>query len=96
MMSRRQGRDKLAGGWVFDMVPRRAAAVDVPQKQEMPMHALLTTVILWLSANFGLPASHDHPLLEFVPERKSSYATRGLPLGSCRWGPYRPACLASG
>jgi hypothetical protein len=46
------------------------SGVEVSQKQEIPMHALLTTVVLWLSANFGLPANHDHPRLEFVPERK--------------------------
>jgi hypothetical protein len=30
------------------------------------MNALLTTVVLWLSANFELPALQDHPRIEFV------------------------------
>jgi hypothetical protein len=34
------------------------------------MNALLTTIVLWLSTNFGLPASYDHPQVEFVPETK--------------------------
>jgi hypothetical protein len=31
------------------------------------MDALLTAVVLWLSANFDLPAIHEHPHVEFVP-----------------------------
>jgi hypothetical protein len=31
------------------------------------MEALLTTIVLWLSANFGLPANYDCPRVEFVP-----------------------------
>ena len=31
------------------------------------MNALLTAIALWLSSNFGLPASHDHPRVEFLP-----------------------------
>jgi hypothetical protein len=31
------------------------------------MTALLTTIVLWLSLNFGLPASLDHPAIEIVP-----------------------------
>jgi hypothetical protein len=34
------------------------------------MNLLLTTIVLWLSTNFGLPASYDHPLVKLVPERK--------------------------
>ena len=34
------------------------------------MNALLTTIVLWLSTNFGLPASYDHPLVQLVPETK--------------------------
>jgi hypothetical protein len=31
------------------------------------MDALLTAIVLWLSANFDLPAKHDHPKIEIVP-----------------------------
>jgi hypothetical protein len=31
------------------------------------MNLLLTTIVLWLSANFSLPASYDHPRVEFAP-----------------------------
>ena len=31
------------------------------------MEVLLTAVMLWLSANFDLPAIHDHPHVEFAP-----------------------------
>src|SRR5262245_56214702 len=31
------------------------------------MNALLTAIVLWLSANFDLPAIHDHPHIEFAP-----------------------------
>ena len=34
------------------------------------MDALLTVIILWLSANFGLPANYEHPRVEFVPPSK--------------------------
>jgi hypothetical protein len=34
------------------------------------MNALMTAIVLWLSANFGLPASFDHPKIEFVPAGK--------------------------
>ena len=34
------------------------------------MNTLLTTIVLWLSTNFGLPANYDHPVVEFVPETK--------------------------
>ena len=30
------------------------------------MNALLTAIALWLSANFGLPATHDLPRVEHV------------------------------
>ena len=32
------------------------------------MNALLTTIVLWLSTNFGLPASYNHPRVEFLPK----------------------------
>jgi hypothetical protein len=31
------------------------------------MDTLLTVIVLWLSANFGLPANHDQPKIEIVP-----------------------------
>jgi Domain of unknown function (DUF6647) len=34
------------------------------------MNALLTTIVLWLSVNFGLPARYDHPSIEFAPAAK--------------------------
>lgn len=30
------------------------------------MQALLTAIAIWLSANFALPQSHDHPRIEFA------------------------------
>ena len=34
------------------------------------MEALLTAVVVWLSTNFSLPASFDHPRVEFVSAAK--------------------------
>ena len=31
------------------------------------MDALLTAIVIWLSANYGLPAAFDHPRIERVP-----------------------------
>ena len=31
------------------------------------MNALLTALVLWLAANFDLPAINEHPRVEFVP-----------------------------
>src|SRR5262245_48859226 len=31
------------------------------------MNALLTAIVLWLSANFDLPAINEHPRVEFAP-----------------------------
>jgi len=31
------------------------------------MNALLTAIVIWLSANFDLPASYDYPKVELVP-----------------------------
>jgi len=31
------------------------------------MDALLTTIVIWLSAQFGLPMNFDHPRIELVP-----------------------------
>ncbi len=30
------------------------------------MNALLTTIVLWLSLNYELPANYDHPKIEFA------------------------------
>ena len=30
------------------------------------MQALLTVIMTWLSINFGLPATHDHPSVELA------------------------------
>jgi len=34
------------------------------------MHALLTAIVMWLSANFDLPAAHDQPRIEFASATK--------------------------
>ena len=31
------------------------------------MNALMTAIVLWLAANFDLPATSEHPRVEFVP-----------------------------
>jgi len=31
------------------------------------MQTLLTAIVTWLSANFGMPASYDYPRIELVP-----------------------------
>jgi hypothetical protein len=31
------------------------------------MNELLTAIVLWLSTNFGIPPSYDHPRVEFAP-----------------------------
>ena len=52
------------------------------------MNALLTTIALWLSINFSLPASHDHPRVEFLPAteiialRYGSLVSRGAHVGN--------------
>lgn len=33
------------------------------------MNALLTAIVTWLSINFGLPATYDHPAIERAPAR---------------------------
>jgi hypothetical protein len=37
---------------------------------EDEMEGLLTAIVLWLSSNFTLPASFDHPRVEFVSATK--------------------------
>ncbi len=34
------------------------------------MDALLTTIVLWLSLNFNLPATYEHPRVEFVKQER--------------------------
>lgn len=34
------------------------------------MQTLLTVIVTWLSINFGMPASYDHPQVELVPPAK--------------------------
>jgi GNAT superfamily N-acetyltransferase len=31
-----------------------------------PMEALLTAIVIWLSANYSLPASFDHPRVDWI------------------------------
>lgn len=33
-----------------------------------PTSALLSEVVTWLSENFGLVATYDHPAIEYVPQ----------------------------
>ena len=37
------------------------------------MTELLTAIVLWLSLNFGLPASYDHPRIERAPPAEITY-----------------------
>ncbi len=37
-----------------------------------PMTALLSAIVTWLSANFGLPAIYDHPVIERMPAEQIS------------------------
>ena len=34
------------------------------------MDALLTTIVLWLSVNYNLPAVYEHPRVEFAPPQE--------------------------
>jgi hypothetical protein len=34
------------------------------------MEALLTAIVVWLSANYSLPATFDHPRIEFVSAKQ--------------------------
>jgi hypothetical protein len=40
------------------------------------MEALLTAIVVWLSANYGLPASYDHPRVEFSSAAKMTSLLR--------------------
>jgi hypothetical protein len=41
------------------------------------MEALLTAIVMWLSTNFGLPASFDHPRMKFVSAAELNAPLRG-------------------
>jgi hypothetical protein len=41
------------------------------------MHALLTAIVIWISANFGLPATDDLPNLKFVPKSEMAQVRYG-------------------
>ena len=46
------------------------------------MKELLTAIVLWLSTNFGLPPSYDHPRVEFVPATEMvALRSKGLAAG---------------
>src|SRR5258708_35045684 len=44
---------------------------------EGPMEALLTAIVIWLSTNYSLPASFDHPRVEFVTAEKIASVRHG-------------------
>jgi hypothetical protein len=51
----------------------------VGELEESAMEALLTTIVLWLSVNFGLPATYEHPNIEIAPPAKmATVRFRGL------------------
>jgi hypothetical protein len=41
------------------------------------MDVLLTTIVLWLSLNFGLPATDVHPAIERLPAREIAFLRYG-------------------
>jgi Domain of unknown function (DUF6647) len=45
------------------------------------MEALLTAIVLWISANFDLPAKYDHPKIEIVPATE---------IAALRYGTFAP------
>jgi hypothetical protein len=46
------------------------------------MDALLTSMVLWLSVNFALPANYSHPKIEFVAISKIRALRYGFLFGS--------------
>ena len=47
------------------------------------MTELLTTIVLWLSINFGISANYDHPRVEFAsPARMAALRHKGFSAGS--------------
>jgi hypothetical protein len=43
------------------------------------MNALLTAIVLWLSVNFGLPASFDFPNIQRIPTAQMGLQRYGRP-----------------
>ena len=59
--------------------PERPAEVATTDYQGVPTQALLTNIVTWISANFDLPAIHDHPRVELIPPMKiAALRYRGL------------------
>jgi len=46
------------------------------------MDTLLTTIVLWLSINFALPANFEHPKIEFLNESQMNALRYGSLLGT--------------
>jgi len=56
------------------------------------MEVLLTAIVVWLSTNFALPASFDHPRLKFVSAAELNAPLRGKAegeTGGCLSSPNR-------
>src|SRR5262245_6118766 len=51
----------------FSRAAHRSAQAAGRSEEERLMKELLTTIVLWLSTNFPLSPSYDHPRVEFVP-----------------------------
>jgi hypothetical protein len=58
--------------FTLDKNTRPSAGLIIIQRgvMEGPMEALLTAITLWLSTNFILPATFDHPRIEFVSSKE--------------------------
>ncbi len=41
------------------------------------MNALMTAIVIWLSANFGVPATFDHPTVKFTPAMEIAFLRYG-------------------
>jgi len=55
------------------------------------MNTLLSILVFWLSANFGLPANYDHPRVAFVsPSEMVSIQYRGLAMVQPEGALFRP------
>jgi hypothetical protein len=46
------------------------AAVPPLRRREQSMHALLTVLVTWLSVNYGLSGTLEHPQIELAPPAK--------------------------
>jgi hypothetical protein len=58
------------------------------------MEALLTAIVVWLSTNFGLPASFDPPRIRFVSPAELNFPLKGS-VGSEGKGKISPAEASS-